>query len=85
LNGKTLLDRIQPQCGFEAGEVRLVSVESQPLFNPTMAWTIWDAATGLIDEGVTDLRPMRARQPWPTGKHAEAFAATPGEAGRASR
>jgi hypothetical protein len=73
LNGKGLLDRIQPQCGFEPGEVRLVSVESQPLFRPTMAWKVWDAATGLVAEGVTDLRAMREQQPWPTGRYAEAF------------
>ncbi len=73
LNGKRLMDLIQPQCGFEPGEVRLVSVESQPLLNPTMRWKIWDAATGPIDEGVTDLRTMREQQPWPTGVYAEAI------------
>ncbi len=73
LNGKWLLDAVQAQCGFEAGELRVVSVESEPLFGHTMAWKIHDAKTGLVDEGVTDMRPMRALQPWPTGAHAEAF------------
>jgi hypothetical protein len=73
LNGKLLLDAIQPQCGFEEGEVRLLSVESQPLFDPTMRWKVYDAATGLIDEGTTALGPMRAVQPWPTGEHARAL------------
>jgi hypothetical protein len=73
LNGKRLLDLIQPQCGFEPGEVRVVSVESQPLFNPTMEWKVWDAATGLIAEGVTNLDEMRDQQPWPTGEYAAAF------------
>ncbi len=73
LNGKALLDAIQPQCGFEPGEVRLVSVESQPLFRSTMAWKVWDAATGLVDEGVTDLGRMREQPPWPTGEYAAAF------------
>jgi hypothetical protein len=73
LNGKLLLDAIQPQCKFEEGEVRVLSIESQPLFNPTMEWQIYDAATGLVDEGTTDLKPMRDQQPWPTGKFAEAF------------
>jgi hypothetical protein len=31
LNGEQLLHAIQPQCGFAEGEVRVVSVESQPL------------------------------------------------------
>jgi hypothetical protein len=73
LNGKGLLDRIQPQCGFAPGEVRLVSVESQPLLRPTMDWKVWDAATGLVAEGTTDLREMLDQQPWPTGACAEAL------------
>jgi hypothetical protein len=36
LNGEQLLRAIQPQCGFNEGEVRVVSVESQPLFGATM-------------------------------------------------
>jgi hypothetical protein len=48
-------------------------VESQPLFNPTMKWKIYDAATGLIDEGTTELDSMRTVQPWPTGEYAAAF------------
>ena len=73
LNGKQLLDAIQPQCGFEPGEVRLLSVESQPLLDPTMEWKAYDAATGLVAEGKTALHPMRELQPWPTGAHAEAL------------
>jgi hypothetical protein len=73
LNGKLLLDVIQPQCQFEEGEVRVLSIESQPLFKPVMEWKIYDAATGLVDEGTTDLKPMLDQQPWPTGAFAEAF------------
>ena len=32
LNDTQLLDAVQEQCGFEAGELRVVMVESQPLF-----------------------------------------------------
>jgi hypothetical protein len=53
--------------------VRVVSVESQPLFGATMEWKVWDAATGLVAEGATELGSMRAQQPWPTGAYAEAF------------
>ena len=73
LNGKQLLDKIQPQCGFEEGEVRLISIESQPMFGSSMAWKIYDAATGLIEEGETEMGPMRDVAPWPTGRYAEAF------------
>jgi hypothetical protein len=79
LNGKHLIDAIQPQCGFEPGEVRVVSVESSPLFDPTMKWKIHDAATGLVDAGTTDLSAMHDETPWPSGKYAEAM-----ERGRAA-
>ena len=48
-------------------------VESQPLFGKTMAWKAVDAASGVVAEGETEISPMRALQPWPTGEHADAF------------
>jgi len=78
LNGRHLLDAIQPQCDFEPGEVRLLSVESQPLFGHSMEWKVYDAATGLVDHGATALGPMKALQPWPVGAHAAAFETEPG-------
>ena len=74
LNGTQLLEAVQAQCGFEPGEIRAVMVESQPLFGSTMQWKVVDAASGVIARGETVLPPMRAVQPWPTGKYAEAFA-----------
>jgi len=74
LNGARLAAAIQPQCGFEPGEVRIVSVESQPLFGRTMQWRITDAASGELARGETVLAAMREQQPWPTGRYAEAFA-----------
>ena len=56
LNDTQLLDAVQAQCGFEPGEVRVVMVESQPLFGRGMHWKIVDAATGVLDEGETDAR-----------------------------
>jgi Transmembrane protein of unknown function (DUF3556) len=75
LNGTQLLEAIQAQCGFEEGELRVLMIESQPLFGHTMKWKIVDARSGLLEEGETDLRPMREVQPWPTGVYAEAFLA----------
>jgi hypothetical protein len=68
LNGTQLLDAVQAQCGFAPGEVRVVMVESQPLFGPTMRWRIVDAATGVLEEGETEIAPMRALQPWDFAK-----------------
>ena len=73
LNNEQLLDAVQEQCGFEEGEVRMIAVESQPLFGPTMQWRVLDAATGLVDEGETAIAPMRSVQPWPTGEYADAL------------
>ena len=53
LNNQSLLDAMQPQCGFAPGELRVVMVESQPLFGPTMHWKIVDAADGVLEEGET--------------------------------
>jgi len=74
LNGEQLLDHIQQQCGFEPGELRVVMVESQPLFGRFMDWKVVDAATGVVETGRTEIAPMREVQPWPSGRYAEAFA-----------
>jgi hypothetical protein len=74
LNGTQLLAAVQAQCGFEPGEVRVVMVESQPLFGRGMQWQVVDAATGVVARGETLLAPMRDVLPWPTGPFAEALA-----------
>jgi Transmembrane protein of unknown function (DUF3556) len=73
LNGMQLLEAVQAQCGFEPGELRVVMVESQPLFGRSMRWKIVDAASGVLEEGETEIAPMRELQPWPTGRYAEAL------------
>ena len=73
LNDTQLLNAIQQQCGFEEGELRVVMVESQPLFGSTLAWKVVDAVSGVLERGETEIAPMRAYQPWPTGEYAEAF------------
>jgi hypothetical protein len=73
LNEMQLLNAIQEQCGFEEGELRVVMVESQPLFGKTMAWKTVDAVTGILTQGETEMAAMRELQPWPTGKYAEMF------------
>jgi hypothetical protein len=73
LNHSQLLAAVQEQCGFEPGEVRVVMVESQPLFGRTMSWKVVDAASGEVARGETVLANMRELQPWPTGPYAEAL------------
>lgn len=73
LNGEKLLNSIQPICGFEEGEVRIVSVESQPLFGPTMHWRVYDPVRGQIAEGKTKMADYAEHQPWPVGEVAAAL------------
>ena len=73
LNGNPLLRAIQPQCGFDEGELRIVSVESQPLFGPTMHWRVYDAVKDKIAEGKTRMDDYRNHQPWPVGDVAKAL------------
>jgi hypothetical protein len=73
LNDSQLLDAVQQQCGFEAGELRVVMIESQPLFGRTMKWRVVDAKSGLVEAGETEMASMRKLPPWPTGDYAEAL------------
>jgi hypothetical protein len=82
LNDMQLLDAVQAQCDFEEGELRVVMIESQPLFGKTMAWKIVDAKSGVLERGESEIEPLRPLQPWPMAEHAEAFIrGRPGEAG----
>jgi hypothetical protein len=59
-----LLDAVQEQCGFEEGEVRVVVLESQPAHVQRQRYRIYDAATGLLEEGWVDVAEMVKRGPW---------------------
>jgi Transmembrane protein of unknown function (DUF3556) len=59
-----LLDAVQQRCGFEPGELRLVTLESQPAHVQRQRYRIYDAATGLVEEGEVDVADMVGRQPW---------------------
>ncbi len=64
LHREELLQSVQSQCGFEEGEVRCVFVESQPLFQKTLSWRIFDAKAGQLAQGKLDIDKLRERQPW---------------------
>jgi hypothetical protein len=65
LHNLQLLRSIQAQCHFAPGELRCVFVESQPMGQGTHAWTIADAATGVLDRGKIRVRDLLELQPWP--------------------
>jgi hypothetical protein len=63
-----LLAAVQERCRFAPGEVRVVTLESQPAQVQRQRYRIWDAAEGLIEEGYVDVAEMTKRQPWLGGE-----------------
>ena len=63
-HGKQLLDAVQERCGFEPGDVRVITLESEAATTGRQRYAIYDAATGLIEEGSVAVADMIDRQPW---------------------
>jgi hypothetical protein len=61
---RRLLEAVQERCGFEPGELRVVTIESQPAHVQRQRYRILDAATGLVEEGWVNVADMVGRQPW---------------------
>ena len=59
-----LLAAVQERCRFEEGELRMIALESQPAHLQSQRYRIYDAATGLVEEGWVDVADMVERQPW---------------------
>jgi hypothetical protein len=59
-----LLAAVQERCDFAEGELRVVTLESQPAHVQRQRYRIYDAASGLVEEGWVDVREMTRRQPW---------------------
>jgi hypothetical protein len=64
---KQLLDAVQEQVRFAEGDVRVIALESQPAHVQRQRYRIYDAATGLLEEGWVNVSDMRARGPWLEG------------------
>ena len=63
-HNEQLLAAVQEQCHFEPGEVRVITLESQPAHIQRQRYRIWDAADGLLEEGWVNVADMVARLPW---------------------
>ncbi len=63
-HNQQLLEAVQERCHFAEGEVRVVTIESQPAQVQRQHYRIYDAATGLIEEGYVQVKDMVDRQPW---------------------
>jgi hypothetical protein len=64
LHDVQLLEAVQERCGFAEGELRVVTLEAQPAHIQRQHYRIYDAATGLIEEGWVNVADMVARLPW---------------------
>ena len=62
-----LLAAVQERCGFAAGDLRVVTIESQPANLQRQRYRILDAEAGLIEEGWVEVADMVAHQPWLDG------------------
>jgi Transmembrane protein of unknown function (DUF3556) len=63
-----LLAAIQQRCRFEPGDLRVVVLESQPAHMQRQRYRIFDAASGLVEEGWVNVADMIGRQPWLDGQ-----------------
>jgi hypothetical protein len=59
-----LLAAVQERCHFAPGELRIVTLESQPAHVQRQRYQIWDAADGLVEEGYVNVADMARYQPW---------------------
>jgi hypothetical protein len=63
-HGRQLLEEVQRQCQFAPGELRVITLESQPIQIQRQQYAIYDAAEGLIETGYVEIADMMSRQPW---------------------
>lgn len=61
-----LLAAIQERCQFGEGQLRVITLEAQPIHKRTQKYQILDAAAGLLESGHVDVAEMVDRQPWLT-------------------
>ncbi len=66
-HGRQLLEAVQERCGFAPGEVRVIELESEAATSGRQRYRIYDAATGLLEEGSVAVADMVERQPWLEG------------------
>jgi hypothetical protein len=63
-HSEQLLAAVQERCNFSEGQLRVVMIESQPANSARQHYRIYDAASGLLEEGYVAVADMVVRQPW---------------------
>jgi hypothetical protein len=64
LHNEQLLEAVQERCGFEPGDLRVITLESQPAHVQRQRYRIFDASDGLLEEGFVNVADMVKRGPW---------------------
>jgi hypothetical protein len=64
LHDERLLAAVQYECEYQPGQLRVITLESQPFGRPVQRYRILDAAVGLLEEGTVRVADMVCRQPW---------------------
>jgi hypothetical protein len=64
MHNEQLLSAVQRRCGFAAGELIVIMIESQPIHKPTHEYRIVDAARGELERGWIRVADIVDRQPW---------------------
>ncbi len=59
-----LLEAVQERLGLNDGDLRILTMESQPIHIQRQRYRIYDAKLGLLEEGYADIAEMRKRLPW---------------------
>lgn len=65
LHNEQLLEAVQRRCQFADGDVRVIVLESQPIYVQRQSYRILDAKAGVIETGYVEVADMLTRQPWP--------------------
>jgi hypothetical protein len=63
-HNEQLLEAVQERCEYGPGELRVITLESQPAHVQRQRYRIFDAAEGLIEEGFVNVADMVSRTPW---------------------
>jgi Transmembrane protein of unknown function (DUF3556) len=63
-HNEQLLQAVQERCHFAEGDLRVIMIESQPAHVQRQHYRIYDAASGLVEEGYVRVADMVTRQPW---------------------
>jgi hypothetical protein len=67
-HGKQFLDAVQERCNWKEGDVRVITLESEPMAGSpdrgNQRYAIYDPVSGLVEEGIVRVKDMIGRQPW---------------------